>query len=288
MTSYTVLTAADTSIDLLLEAINEAYSDYFVPVDLTRRALHLLLARESVVLEESPIAVLDNRVIGMVLLGMRGERGWIGGVGVIPSFRRRSIARHLMTEAIRRAKDLSLKSLQLEVIVENEGAILLYESLGFSVQRDLFVMSRESSRLPEMPSDERLFRKFLLSRKSPCLGWLESHYKVPPPWQREREALWAERQSLRGIALVSDNPEKVKGMCLYQEVNSDIDIKTLEADDVKSGGLLLNYLLHQCPLAFSSIVNVPEDDPMQPVFRRFGYRTVLIQHEMKLGLSDFE
>ena len=57
--------------------------------------------------------------------------GFVNGVGTHPDFRRRGLARLLMTSSIVRAAQNGMKDLILEVDIENHHAIALYEQLGF-------------------------------------------------------------------------------------------------------------------------------------------------------------
>lgn len=281
----TTTTAKNVPLSRVLAGVNESYQDYFVPVNLSEKAFLSLLARESVILDHSPVAVVDGKVVGTVLLGKRGERGWIGGVGIIPAFRGLGIARRLMKEAITAAASLGLTRLQLEVVIENEAAIHLYESMGFEIERDLFIMSSEGGgniRVREMPFTIRAFKP---GRHSPSLDWIMEKTPIKLPWQREREALLTERRALQGLALVDDSSEELKGICLFQPAESDNDIKALVVADSAGGEYLLTRLLNQYPWTFTSCLNIPEDDPMVQSYRDMGFRIMLIQHEMHLQIG---
>jgi ribosomal-protein-alanine N-acetyltransferase len=53
-------------------------------------------------------------------------------VGVAPGFRRRGFARALLVEGLERLREAEVQVCFLEVRVDNQSAIYLYESLGFS------------------------------------------------------------------------------------------------------------------------------------------------------------
>lgn len=55
-------------------------------------------------------------------------------LGVGAKFRRRGIAKTLMTKVLGLARQLGLSRAKLEVHTENSGAIRLYESLGFKTE----------------------------------------------------------------------------------------------------------------------------------------------------------
>jgi ribosomal protein S18 acetylase RimI-like enzyme len=78
------------------------------------------------------VAVLDEIVIGTVLGGYDGHRGWIYSVAVDANHRRRGIGsallRHLEAELRRRG---CLKA-NLQVRTRNLEVVAFYESLGFA------------------------------------------------------------------------------------------------------------------------------------------------------------
>jgi ribosomal protein S18 acetylase RimI-like enzyme len=84
-------------------------------------------------------AFSGGRLIGMVglfrRLGKKAEhKAVIWGMYVEPEHRRRGVARKLMGTAIAGAKALpNLEQLLLTVVTENAEAILLYQSLGFTI-----------------------------------------------------------------------------------------------------------------------------------------------------------
>lgn len=82
---------------------------------------------------------------GICNLGVRGDVGWIGGVGVVPERRRQGIGRALMESVLEGAPT----AVTLEVLESNERAKRLYDDLGFEVTRRLEIWS-----LPEQPEVE--------------------------------------------------------------------------------------------------------------------------------------
>jgi ribosomal protein S18 acetylase RimI-like enzyme len=80
--------------------------------------------------------VEDNRIVGTLSVRRTalpaGGRGWlIGNVAVSPGWRRRGIARALMSAAIDLARRRRGEWVALQVRSDNMGARALYESLGF-------------------------------------------------------------------------------------------------------------------------------------------------------------
>ena len=71
----------------------------------------------------------ENAALGL-------QRGWLDDVFTRALWRRRGLARALMTRALRLIREHGLTSAALGVDAENPtGALSLYESLGFVVER---------------------------------------------------------------------------------------------------------------------------------------------------------
>jgi mycothiol synthase len=61
--------------------------------------------------------------------------GWIVQMGVRPAWRRRGLGSTLLNEGMRRFQAEGMRWAALEVHIDNEAALLLYQSLGFERQR---------------------------------------------------------------------------------------------------------------------------------------------------------
>ena len=55
-------------------------------------------------LAASRVARAGGEPVGIALLGLRGDRGWIGGMGVVPGARREGLGRRLMAAVIEQAR----------------------------------------------------------------------------------------------------------------------------------------------------------------------------------------
>ncbi len=64
--------------------------------------------------------------------------GAIQNVGILPEHRRRGLGRALMLKALRGFQQLGITRVSLEATAVNQGAVQLYESLGFRLVKTLF------------------------------------------------------------------------------------------------------------------------------------------------------
>ncbi len=80
------------------------------------------------------VSVKEGRVVGSVMGGYDGHRGWIYSLAVTPSLRRQGIASALMREIERLLRERGCLKLNLQVVSSNSEVVALYEELGFSVE----------------------------------------------------------------------------------------------------------------------------------------------------------
>ena len=86
---------------------------------------------------EMLVAVLDGNLAGCVGISVRGGRHYIPGtlrllgLDVGPRFRRKGVGTALVRGVEDRARRDGMPSVRLEVAVENDVAVSLYEKLGY-------------------------------------------------------------------------------------------------------------------------------------------------------------
>ena len=77
------------------------------------------------------VAVEAGRVVGTVMVGYDGHRGWINYLGVAPELRRRGVGRLLMQEAETRLRARGCPKINLQVRTTNLEVIEFYKAIGF-------------------------------------------------------------------------------------------------------------------------------------------------------------
>ena len=80
------------------------------------------------------VATLDRRIVGAVIAGWDGHRGWLYHLAVAPDVRRRGIGSRL----VRAAEDLlqarGCPKVNLQIVAANREVVRFYERLGFAVE----------------------------------------------------------------------------------------------------------------------------------------------------------
>jgi ribosomal protein S18 acetylase RimI-like enzyme len=80
------------------------------------------------------VATYRGKIVGTVMLGWDGHRGWIYSLAVSPHYRGRGIGTSLMKHAEKTLRDLGAPKINLQVVETNRGVVKFYEKLGFDVE----------------------------------------------------------------------------------------------------------------------------------------------------------
>lgn len=79
------------------------------------------------------VAVQDGRIVGSVMAGYEGHRGWINYLAVLPERQSDGLGRALMAHAERALAALGCPKVNLQVRGSNQAVVAFYERLGYRV-----------------------------------------------------------------------------------------------------------------------------------------------------------
>ena len=79
------------------------------------------------------VGLLGPRLVGTVMAGYEGHRGWVNYLAVVPDCRRRGLGRRLMEEAERLLRAAGCPKINLQVRSSNADVIGFYRSIGYAV-----------------------------------------------------------------------------------------------------------------------------------------------------------
>jgi len=80
------------------------------------------------------VAVVDDAVVGTVLAGYDGHRGWLYAVAVHPQHRKQGLGKALVRFAEQALTARGCLKINLQIISDNASAAGFYESLGYAVE----------------------------------------------------------------------------------------------------------------------------------------------------------
>jgi len=75
----------------------------------------------------------DGELVGSVMAGYEGHRGWINYLAVVPSHRRHGLGRQLMREAEERLAAVGCPKINLQVRAGNADVLAFYEAIGYRI-----------------------------------------------------------------------------------------------------------------------------------------------------------
>ena len=240
------------------ELFNAAYADYLVPFHVDAELLAFMDGAFDIDLDASRVAYRRDEAVGLVNLGVRGEDGWIGGIGVVPPARREGVGEALMDAVHEEARARGLRRVWLEVIVENTGAVALYEKLGYRTVRDVEVWT-----LPLAVSEQTEAEEVPVAQAKARLP------EQREPWQRADGTL-AHYEDALGLVTPG-------GAAVYRASGGNVQLLRIAGEAEP----LLRALRTIGPV---SVLNLPADDPAADVLRELGGAIAVRQHEMLLDL----
>ena len=128
------------SLDELADLFTRSFEGYFVPVQMNSAALAGMLRRDGVDLGASRVLTDDGAAVGLALLARRGWDSRVAAMGITAGMRGKGAGRLLLNTLLKEARQRGERSMELEVIDQNTGAIHLYEACGFRKLRHLVGM----------------------------------------------------------------------------------------------------------------------------------------------------
>jgi len=126
---------APERLDDLIDAQNDIFADYIVPMKSTRLFFLDFLRSVGGSVANVMVALDAEKIVGYINPVIDGPEAWIGGVGVLPIYRGKGLGRDLMVAAESLARAKGAREISLEVIEGNDRAQRFYERLGYSHTR---------------------------------------------------------------------------------------------------------------------------------------------------------
>lgn len=83
------------------------------------------------------VALQDEKVVGVIMAGSDGRRGYIYHTAVNSLYRKRGIATALVETVMQAMKNIGINKVALVVFEHNEGGNKFWERLGFTERNDL-------------------------------------------------------------------------------------------------------------------------------------------------------
>ncbi len=96
------------------------------------------------------VAEDSGKLVGVILAGNDGRRGYIYHTAVNPDFRRKGIAKALVNTALKALRDFGINKTALVVFDRNSDGNAFWESMGFTVRGDLVYRNKALTEIIRM------------------------------------------------------------------------------------------------------------------------------------------
>jgi ribosomal protein S18 acetylase RimI-like enzyme len=94
------------------------------------------------------VALEGPLVVGSVMAGYEGHRGWISRIAVLRAHRHKGIGRALLLEAEGRLAALGCIKINLQVLETNSAVVRFYEEAGYKIEPRISMSKRLPAALP--------------------------------------------------------------------------------------------------------------------------------------------
>ena len=93
------------------------------------------------------LAFRDNKIVGTVMGGYDGHRGWLYSVAVHTDYRKLGIGSMLVKHVEQALESLGCMKINLQIMDGNEAVSAFYESLGYGVEKRVS-MGKRTGNIP--------------------------------------------------------------------------------------------------------------------------------------------
>ena len=267
-----IKTLVGLPLSTLTAVFNQAFTGYFVPINMSEEGMADRLARARIHLNQSVGAFIDDHLVAFMLTGLeqRGDRkiAYNAGTGVVPDYRRQRLVKQMYAWAEDLWRSAGFTDLTLEVIVENKYAIKAYEGVGFQISRQLASFKYQRANTSSTISGLRQVEK-------PNWSLYTQLRAFDPSWDFNRAGVEAviqhyqfyEKSDASGdfFAIVNENGKIAQAGC--------------SSGTVENWGVLLNHLENLYETLMWVNIDVRAEALMNAIQER-GWEPIIEQYEM--------
>ncbi len=266
---------------VIVDALNDAFANYPVAMQMTGAKLDFMLRERSVRLEHSFGLFDQDLLCGLVLNGSRSIEGvktaYDAGTGTRVAYQRKGHGAKLLQQTIKQLSSFGYQRYLLEVLTDNTPAVGLYRQHGFAIQQELACYKASCEALA-------VHTGIATSTDLPS-AWpnrFSALRQYQPSWQNSDAAVTAVGERCRLIAVMREQCP-----CAYAVLVAETgNIMQIGWDDEQAVAALLGRCAALAATAELRIVNVPTlATTTERVLLEHGFRRFVTQYEMALELD---
>jgi len=267
-----------SQLDALIEAQNDIFQDYIIPMKSSRQFFVDFLKSVGGDLKNVMVALDGDRIVGYVNPVIDQHEAWVGGIGILPSYRGRGIGTKLMLATEELSKSKGAREISLEVIEGNAKAERLYRRLGYQGTRKYLTAEGRPTRFEgfgEMPEHATLADVIELHGRS----------YMDTCWQKRKQ------DAVIASARAAECHRVDGGFVLVRSVETNGFIPFLGVvTDKRHRGIGTSLMKFALTRLWSlgafkvAVYNVNDDIPTMRLLDMFDFKVTLKQLEMKKKL----
>ncbi|MBL7885312.1 MAG: GNAT family N-acetyltransferase [Flavobacterium sp.] len=269
------------SISEIMTVFNQAFSDYFIPIQFTEESLQSKIKSDHIFLEHSVGVFVENQLVAFILTGIDSKNNELisynAGTGVIPEFRGQHLPQKMYDYLLSSLHKNNIHKHQLEVITENQKALHVYQKIGYQITKKVSCF-KGFIQTPKHPSACKIF-EFEFGSET----LFEAFWNHQPTYQNTFSSINRDRKSHAFLGAFSENG--LLGYLIYAKSTSRIKQFGVAKNFRQSGiGHQLFYeVQQQNPTAEVSLINIDSNDNETIAFlQKIGLSTTVEQFEMVL------
>lgn len=279
------LPATEVDAEALYHAASDAFSDYVIPAQMTRAQWDGMLTERGFTPELSFVAAEGGVPLAYWLTGtapeVRPGTAYAISVGTRPRARRRGLAAELFHHVRDKVQGAGFSLMMHEVIVENTGAVKLYEGLGYRSARR--VVAYRGALTTAAPAQADVSIRQIILKEAEAVASAVGGWQ--PTWQNEFHAMYRTGAGCKAFAM--EQKGRTCGYAVvvpqYQQITQLGVIPEVRRQGLAS--TLLAHLRDNEGFNDARIVNVPDtDDSFAGFANALGWERHLEQFEMVLSL----
>ncbi len=262
----------------IVRFVNDVFADYPIPIRWRKDEFPLDLKENSIDLSLSKIALMNEELVGLLLLCNRHPISRIDVMGVRRHFRGKGIGSLLLESVLEEGRKKGFKEMILEVISTDLEVIRFYAKHGFRKRRRLlsYMMKIERYEKPNISvvpmNFEETFQKVI-------------NFDEKRNWQRSLESIRLSKGRYNYSSFFDKSGEGYVIWGINEE--GGIFVVDIGGREVCYNDMLKRvfmYLAFQNNARYITMMNLPEDNFLIPLLKEMNAVELFSQYEMCITL----
>ena len=272
---FNLIPASHFTVAQLTDAYNQTRVDYLVPMPMNAARLQAYIDVYDVDLEKSVVAMDDDVMLGLGMLGVRHNCSWITRLGVLPVRRKHGTGERIMRYMLGQSDEMGLENAILEVIEGNTPAHQLFLKCGFHETRVLLILRRAPRTIESEPEGIPTWYE-----ADQALSRFSDQIATGQAWTNQIESL---RNGGDVMALRVELAGGVAGWMIFRRQKlmlSHFTFHTEQGDPVRMAKALLGHLYCSFSGLDTYTENIALNDPHLPAMLQMDFFEAFRRIEM--------